>query len=150
MPRCVPSAPSKRRLGEQSGTVSTGEATGKPTAHYGRCATTRMRTDASTKEYVTKRQAQGKKRTEIIRCLKRHIAREIYRLIINPQPTPDCAKLRRRRQQAHITDTEAAQALETYPSRISALELGRDHNHHLATRYHNWLRTHHPGPPTPI
>ena len=39
-----------------------------------RIATTRMRTDASTKEYVTKRQAQGKKRTEIIRCLKRHIA----------------------------------------------------------------------------
>ena len=115
-----------------------------------RIATTRMRTDASTKEYVTKRQAQGKKRTEIIRCLKRHIAREIYRLIINPQPTPDCAKLRRRRQQAHITATEAAQALQTYPSRISALELGRDHNHQFATRYQNWLQTHHPGPPTPI
>ena len=91
-----------------------------------------MRTDASTKEYVTKRHAQGKKRTEIIRCLKRHIAPQIYRLIINPQPTPDCARLRRRRQQAHITATETAQALGTYPSRISALELGRDHNHHLA------------------
>ena len=26
---------------------------------------------------MVKRQAQGKKRTEIIRCLKRHIAREI-------------------------------------------------------------------------
>ncbi len=32
-----------------------------------------------------------------------HIAPQIYRLIINPQPTPDCAKLRRRRQQAHNT-----------------------------------------------
>ena len=146
----MPSAPSKRHQGEQCGTVSTGEATGKPTAHYGRIATTRIRTDASTKEYVTKRHAQGKKRTEIIRCLKRHIAPQIYRLLINPQPTPDCARLRRRRQQTHITATKTAQALGTHPSRISALELGRDHNHHLASRYHNWLHTHHPRPPTPI
>ena len=111
-----------------------------------RIATTRMRTDPTTKQYVAKRLAQGKKRTEIIRCLKRHIAREIYRLITNPPPTPNCAKLRRQRQQAHITATEAAQAIRTYPSRISALELGRDHNHQIATRYQNWLRTHEEAP----
>ena len=49
-----------------------------------RIATTRMRTDAATKEYVARRLAEGKKKREIIRCLKRHIAREIYRLITNP------------------------------------------------------------------
>lgn len=106
-----------------------------------RIATTRMRTDAATKEYVTRRQGEGKNRKEIIRCLKRHIAREIYRLITNPPPTPNCAQLRTRRQNAGVTITEAARTLGINPARISALERGRDHNHHLATRYQNWLRT---------
>ena len=47
-----------------------------------------MRTDAATKEYVTRRQGEGKNRKEIIRCLKRHIAREIYRLLTNPELRP--------------------------------------------------------------
>ncbi len=49
-----------------------------------RIATTRMRTDAATRDYVRRRRAEGKKKPEIIRCRKRHIAREIYRLITNP------------------------------------------------------------------
>ena len=111
-----------------------------------RIVTTRMRTDAATKEYVTRRKAEGEKRKEIIRCLKRYIAREVYRLITNPPATPNCARLRSRRQQRGITVTEAARTLGTYPSRISALELGRDHNHQLATRYQRWLRTSEPTP----
>ena len=111
-----------------------------------RIATTRMRTDAATKEYVTKRQGEGKNRKEIIRCLKRHIAREVYRLLTNPPPTPNCARLRARRRQANITITQAAQQLGTRPARISELELGRDHNHQLATRYQTWLRTRQPAP----
>ena len=111
-----------------------------------RIATTRMRHDAATKDYVTRRQAEGKNRKEIIRCLKRHIAREIYRLLTNPPPTPNCAKLRTLRQQGSITTTQAAQALRTHPARISELEHGRNHNHQLATRYQNWLRTREPTP----
>ena len=56
-----------------------------------RIATNRIRTDAATKAYVARRKAEGKKRKEIIRCLKRHIAREIYWLLTNPElrpPTP--------------------------------------------------------------
>ena len=63
-----------------------------------RIATTRMRTDAATKKYVTRRQGEGKNRKEIIRCLKRHIAPQIYRLLTNPPPTPNCARLRNQRQ----------------------------------------------------
>ena len=111
-----------------------------------RIATTRMRTDAATKAYVARRKAEGKKKKEIIRCLKRHIAREIYRLLTNPHPTPNCARLRTRRQQRGITLTQTAQAVGTHPNRISALEHGRDHNHHLATRYQNWLHTHQTAP----
>ena len=55
-----------------------------------RIATTRIRTDAATKDYVTRRQGEGKNRKEIIRCLKRHIAREVYRLLTNP-PQPRTA-----------------------------------------------------------
>ena len=61
-----------------------------------------------------------------------HIAREIYRLLTNPPPTPNCARLRIRRQGAGITVTQAARALGTRPARISEIELGRDYNHHLA------------------
>ena len=106
-----------------------------------------MRTDPTTQAYVERRRAEGKTKREIIRCLKRHIAREIYRLLTNPPPTPNCARLRNHRQNASVTITQAAQALRTQPSRISALETGRDHNHQLATRYQTWLHTHQPHPP---
>ena len=111
-----------------------------------RIATTRIKNDARTQAYVTKREAEGKNPKEIIRCLKRHIAREIYRLLTNPPPTPDCARLRIRRQGAGITLTQAARALGTHPARISEIERGRNHNHHLATRYQTWLRTREPAP----
>ena len=43
----------------------------------------RMRRDRRTKEYVARRTAEGKSKREIIRCLKRYIAREIYRVLIS-------------------------------------------------------------------
>ena len=42
----------------------------------------RMRRDLRTKEYVERRTAEGKSKREIIRCLKRYIAREVYRVLI--------------------------------------------------------------------
>ena len=137
-------APSRHHRDRPSGIVSTGEVTAKRTTRSGRCATTRIRTDAATNQYVARRQGEGKNRKEIIRCLKRHIAPQIYRLLTNPPPTPNCARLRRRRQHANITVTQAAQQLGTHPSRISALERGRDHNHQLASQYQTWLLTHEP------
>lgn len=41
-------------------------------------ACSRMRCDARTREYVTRRTEQGLSRKEILRCLKRYIAREIF------------------------------------------------------------------------
>ena len=111
-----------------------------------RIATTRMRYDHTTIAYTHRRQAQGKTRREIIRCLKRHIAREIYHLLTNPPPTPNGNDLRTLRHQAHITLTHAAQQLQTHPTLLSQLERGHRHNHQLATQYRNWL-THHPPPP---
>ena len=104
-----------------------------------RIATNRMRHDPRTKEYVTRRQAEGKTHTEIIRCLKRHIAREIYHLLTDPPPTPHGTDLRHRRTQARITLTRAAHHLDTQPTVLSQLERGLHHNHQLATRYQHWL-----------
>ena len=46
-----------------------------------------MNTDPRTKDYVTKRTEEGKSKREIMRCLKRYVAREIYQLI-KPRPEP--------------------------------------------------------------
>jgi transposase len=46
-----------------------------------RIALTRARTDQRTRDYLNRRTAQGHTRREIIRCIKRYIAREIYHLI---------------------------------------------------------------------
>jgi transposase len=50
-------------------------------------AVTRMAWDPRTRDYVDRRLAEGKTKKEIIRCLKRHIAREIYRLLVSEPRT---------------------------------------------------------------
>lgn len=44
-------------------------------------AVCRMSRDERTRRYVAKRTAEGKSKKEIIRCLKRYIAREVYRVL---------------------------------------------------------------------
>ena len=41
----------------------------------------RMRRDGRTQEYVARRTKGGKSKPEIIRCLKRYLAREVYRVL---------------------------------------------------------------------
>jgi transposase len=55
-----------------------------------RIVLTRLRWDDRTRAYVERRTTQGRTKKEIIRCLKRYIAREIYQIITthNPKPTP--------------------------------------------------------------
>jgi transposase len=47
----------------------------------------RMRRDPRTKEYVARRTAEGKSKREIVRCLKRYVAREVYRVLV-PAASP--------------------------------------------------------------
>lgn len=47
-------------------------------------ALTRMRHDRRTRDYVNRRTQQGLSRKDIIRCLKRYIAREIYQALTTP------------------------------------------------------------------
>lgn len=48
----------------------------------------RLRWDKRTQDYVRRRVAEGKTRREAIRCLKRYIAREIYKDITRSSSTP--------------------------------------------------------------
>jgi transposase len=48
----------------------------------------RMGSDRRTRKYVARRTAEGKSKWEIMRCLKRYIAREVYRLLVPPTTMP--------------------------------------------------------------
>jgi transposase len=48
-----------------------------------RIAIVRMGTDPRTRDYVARRIREGKNKPEIIRCLKRYIAREVFNAIVN-------------------------------------------------------------------
>jgi transposase len=53
-----------------------------------RIAITRARTDPTTRAYLDRKIAQGKTPREAMRCLKRHLARRIWRLLTDPAATP--------------------------------------------------------------
>jgi transposase len=42
-----------------------------------------MGSDQRTRSYVARRLAEGKSKWEIMRCLKRYIAREVYRVLLS-------------------------------------------------------------------
>jgi transposase len=48
----------------------------------------RMSWDERTREYVARRAAEGKSKREILRCLKRYVAREVYRILTAPATLP--------------------------------------------------------------
>lgn len=107
-------------------------------------AIVRLRYDHRTRLYAQRRRHEGRTNKEILRCLKRFIAREIYNTITNP-PThiPTGPELRTLRKQKNQTLAHVANALGTDLNRISRLETGIDHNTTLAQQQHQWL-THQP------
>ena len=99
----------------------------------------RMSCDLRTRAYVTRRTQEGKSKKEIIRCLKRHVAREVFGLLTNPPAVPVGMDLRTARLDAGITLATVAEVLGTWPTRISELERGLTHDADLARRYQLWL-----------
>jgi transposase len=45
----------------------------------------RLRYNEATRAYFAKRKAKGKSKKEIFRCLKRYVAREVYRTLVDPR-----------------------------------------------------------------
>lgn len=75
--------------------ASSGQTTGRYRINYGghrqlnaaiyRTVIVRMRFHEPTIAYVARRTAEGKSKRDIIRCLKRYIIREVYKLFRSPQ-----------------------------------------------------------------
>lgn len=101
----------------------------------------RMNIDARTKDYVAKRTEEGKSKREIMRCLKRYVAREVYRQITNPAPALPVSDLRPLRHELGLTLQDAATDLDEWPSTLSRLERARTRNDDLLFRYRQWLHS---------
>lgn len=116
-----------------------GDRRGNSALH--RIALVRMQHDPTTREYTARRKAEGKSTREILRCLKRAIAREVYRTLTNNTPQPEPINLRTLRQQHGLTLADAAKAINTTPSRISDIELQKRPLPTLTKKYQQWLTT---------
>ena len=100
----------------------------------------RMRHDPATRAYVARRTAEGKTRKEIIRCLKRFVAREVYTAITNPPADlPTGAELRALRNERNLSLTTVSSQFGTSPINISRIERGLTHDTRLARRIRDWL-----------
>jgi transposase len=101
----------------------------------------RLRHHPETRAYRDRRRTEGKTDREIVRCLKRYVAREIFLLLTKPPAIPNGANLRTARTAIGMTLTTVAAQLATPANRLSDLERGIIHNNHLATAYQAWLHT---------
>ncbi|MEV8182926.1 transposase [Specibacter sp. NPDC078692] len=99
----------------------------------------RMSKDKRTRDYVAKRTEEGKSKKEIIRCLKRYVAREIYRVMSNPRPAPLTNDLRSLRLALGLTQVMVAVALGTWPTAISRIERGNCRDLQVIAEYRIWL-----------
>jgi len=104
-----------------------------------RMATNRLITDAETRAYAARRTSEGKSRREIIRCLKRYIAREVFRTLTRPEAIPCGVDLHDARITAGFNLNEVAAVLRVDPTRVSRLERALDFDRDLADRYAAWL-----------
>lgn len=104
-----------------------------------RIALVRLATDPATKAYAARRRAEGKTTKEIIRCLKRYIAREIFGLLTKERHVPDTSDLRPTRLAAGLTLQVVANHFDVWPARISEVERGVARDDELERRYRHWL-----------
>lgn len=110
-----------------------------------RIAVVRMSYEPRTRAYVARRTAQGKSKREIIRCLKRYIAREVYRAITNPpDDLPTGADLRRLRTHAGLSLTTVANTINTTPTRLSCIERDLAFDTALVRRAYRFITAHQP------
>jgi transposase len=104
-----------------------------------RIALVRMTSHAPTKDYVARQRARGRSSKEILRQLKRAIAREMFKYLTHVITTPRTDDLRPLRQAKNITLTQAANHFGVWPMHISTLERGTRRDDTLATAYRQWL-----------
>lgn len=105
-----------------------------------RIALVRMSSHQPTKDYVQRQVAKGHNKMEILRKLKRAIAREMFKLLTRQLAVPNYADLRPVRQAKNITVTAAANHFGVWPTVISRIERGLQRDDTFADTYRNWLQ----------
>jgi transposase len=83
--------------------------------------------------------ANGRTKKEILRLLKRAIAREVFRLLTRPAPIDDYSDLRPARQAKNITLASVATHFGVPLITVSRLEHGHQRNDTLANNHRQWL-----------
>ncbi|MFW3116028.1 transposase, partial [Mycobacterium haemophilum DSM 44634] len=104
-----------------------------------RIALVRMSNDPRTRDYVARQTTNNRRKAEILRLLKRAIAREVFRLLTRPCVIDDYSDLRPARQAKNITLSTVAEHFGVWPNDISRLERGLQRNDTLAANYRQWL-----------
>ena len=125
-----------------------GNRQGNSALHH--IAIVRMRYHQPTRDYVNRKTGEGKGKMEIIRCLKRFIAREAYRALVsirrgrtplNKPPAERGRRLRELRVAHGITQQQIGDALGVHSSRISEIERGTRNLPELERRATLWIQT---------
>lgn len=102
-------------------------------------AIVRLKTDPATRTYAERRTGEGKTKKDILRCLKRAIAREVFHLITQPQPAENSDDLRPARKQLGLTLAAVAGALNCSLGKITRAERGKAPDREFIHQYRDWL-----------
>lgn len=99
----------------------------------------RMSHEQRTRDYRDRHLNAGWTLAAVYRSLKRALTREVFKALTGHCEIPNYTDLRSARQAKNLTLTNAARACQTWPARISEIELGKRRNDDLADRYREWL-----------
>lgn len=102
----------------------------------------RVMRDPETAEYAERARARGKSDREVMRCLKRYVAREAYRALMRPHEIrrpEDASELVAARRAAKVSQVRAASILGTSEKYISMLERGQRELKPIRRAYEAWV-----------
>jgi len=103
-------------------------------------ATVRMSSDARTHDFVAAQRAKNRSNPELLRILKRAIAREVFKLLQAPNALASIDDLRRLRRERNLPLRKVVEALGTSQIHISRIERGITHDREFTDRYRTWLQ----------
>jgi len=134
------------------GTAPVPASSGKTTRHrlsrggdrHANCAlhtiaVVRMSHDPRTREFAATQRAKGRSNPEILRILKRAIAREVFNLLQSPNALAPIEDLRRLRREKNLPVSVVVEALGTTQMHISRIERGITYDRDFTQRYRAWL-----------
>ena len=102
----------------------------------------RVMRDPETAEYAERARARGKSDREVMRYLKRYVAREAYRALMHPHEIrrpEDASELVAARRAAKVSQVRAASILGTSEKYISMLERGQRELKPIRRAYEAWV-----------